>query len=55
MLQAAQHREAAVVVEFVVVVAVFASASSSILRTLTAFLCPSFVAFVNHSRANSFD
>ena len=58
VLQASQLREEVVVVVVVVevgVVAVFASCSSSILRLLIATSCPSFAAFVNHSRAISLD
>jgi phage shock protein PspC (stress-responsive transcriptional regulator) len=57
VLQAAQQWEVDVVVVGVVevVVAVLASISSSVLRFLIARLCPSFAAFVHHSRADSFD
>ena len=45
----------AVVVVGAVVVVDFPSCSSSIFRFLIASSSPSFAAFVNHSRANSFD
>ena len=57
MLQAAQQREEVVVVVVGVedVVVVVASYLSSFLRYLIASSCPSFAAFVHHSRARSND
>ena len=48
-----EGRAAAVVVGAVVVG--LPSSLSNILRFRIAFLCPSFAALVNHSRANSYD